>query len=510
MKLAYVVVAIAGAAYVARAIHQPFADGDLFWQKHLGAYVLAHGALPWSLGSETFTAAGVPWTPQEWLLGTAASLAISHHALVLLGVAAGAAVALAMLLCAWRASDAGASDLSVAICLALLAVGVEGSFGIRAQVFAWPLLCALFWLLDRRGRAIFWSLPVVAVWANVHASALLAVPLVWIDALVTVATKGIFDGETRRRLILAAILPLATLATPLGVRLWTYATMLLFSPIRHSIKEWQPIGWGTDFFWYGVAPMLALALLCARTLARERPRDIAWVLLLAGMAANAVRNVSLLGFALVPLAARAIDVLLGRFSWWPLQLLRSAGPRRLAVGATAVTAVAVAIVTLTSPPAKSAFATPVATFAEIAALPGEHRVFCYDFAVCSIALDYPNLRVFMDGRADPFPLAIWNDFNTIRFAHPGWQSRLDAWKVEVVVAKRNDSLARQLRALPEWQALPAVDRCCVVYRRVAPSGAVIRGWWSRFAEASAGGRTAASRRGTSVLPQTPRTRETPR
>jgi hypothetical protein len=465
MRLAFVVIVLAGAAYVARAIHQPFADGDLFWQKHLGAYVLAHGALPWSLGPETFTAAGAPWTPQEWLLGIAASLAISHGALAWLGVAAGLAVALAMLFCAWRATNVGASGAATAICIALLAVDVEGSFGIRAQVFAWPLLCAVFVLLDRRGRAIFWTLPVVALWANVHASALLALPIVWIDALVALATGGIADAETRRRLLLALAVPFATLATPLGVRLPIYAVTLLHSPIRQSIQEWQPVGFSHDFFWYGGAPMVVLVLACARTLARERPRDVAWALLFAGMSAMAVRNVALLGFALVPLAARAIDLLLARFAWWPPELLRSAGPRRLAFWATAIAAVAVIVVTVRTP-GKGAFAKPpVATFEAISALPGEHRVFCYDFAICSIALDYPNLRVFMDGRADPYPVPVWDDFNLIRHARWGWQARLDAWKVDVAVAKRDDALDRVMKKSGGWSALPVRDRCCVAYER---------------------------------------------
>jgi len=467
VRLALIVVALGAAAYVARAIRWPFADGDLFWQKHLGAYVLAHGALPHALGGETFTAAGAPWTPQEWLLGTLAAVTIAHGTLWMLGAAAGLAVAVAMLLCARRAVAAGASAAAVAVCVALLFVDVEGSFGIRAQVFAWPLFCALAWLLDRRGRAIFWVFPLVALWANVHASALIAVPLVWIDAAASAVTLGLRDAETRARCVLAALVPFATLLTPLGVRLPVYAVSLLGSPIRASIKEWQPLGWHHDFFWYGGMPLLVLASVAIRTSLRERPRDVAWSALLLAMTLSAVRNAPLLGFALVPLSARGIDALLGRFAWWPVDPLRSTGPRRLAAWLTAAAAAAVVVASLRVPAAKGAFAPPVATFARVAALPGEHRVFCYDFAVCSIALDYPSLRVFMDGRADPYPPAVWRDFNLIRSARRGWDARLHDYRVDVVVAGAGDALDRAIARSPDWRALPQADRCCRVYRPAA-------------------------------------------
>ncbi len=382
----------------------------------------------------------------------------------MLGVAAGLALAASMLLCARRAIDAGASDAATAICIALLCIDVEGSFGIRAQVFAWPAFCALLWMLDRRGRAIFWSFPLVAVWANVHASAMIAIPIVWIDAIAAVLREG-WCAETRRRIALALAVPFATLATPLGVRLPAYAVALLNSPIRHSIKEWQPIAWHHDFFWYGGMPLLALAVLGARTLARERPRDLAWAAMLAAAAASAVRNVSLLGFTLVPLSARALDLVLARVSWWPPAPLRTPGTRRFAFWTTAIAAAAVAAATLREAPARGTFVPPVYTFEQISALPGEHRVFCYDFAICSIGLDYPNVRVFLDGRADPYPVSVWNDFNLVREARPGWQARLDAYDVDVTIVKRYDALDRAMARDARWRPLPTLDACCRAYAR---------------------------------------------
>lgn len=468
MGLAYVVVLIICAAFTGRVAQDPFTDGDLFWQKHLGEYVLAHHALPTTLGTETFAAPGVPWTPQEWLLGIAAFLAISHGALWVLAIAIGFVLAAALLISAVRAQRFGGTILPVAIATVLLALDLEGSFGIRAQVLAWPLFALLLFALDLEGPAVFTVLAVIAAWANVHASVMLALPIVWIDALTTLFRRGIGDAETRRRLALALLAPLATLATPLGVRLPLYAIMLVQSPIRHSIDEWQPLALHHAFFWSGGAPMIALIALCIRRLWRERPRDLICGVVLLIMSIGAVRNAALLGIVLCPLAARAIDMLFERFAWWPVNPIRDEGPRWLAIGGSMAVAVLVFFVTWKTPLQKDAWVPPVATFDRLAASPQDHRVFCYDFSICSIALDHPNLQVFMDGRADPYPLSIWNDFNIIRGAHRDWANLLDVYKIDIVLAKRGDPLDKALTKRRGWTALPKVDRCCQAFVRPPP------------------------------------------
>ncbi|HTX58858.1 MAG TPA: hypothetical protein VMH02_04205, partial [Verrucomicrobiae bacterium] len=327
MALVYVVVAILGASFGARAIVRPYVDGDLFWQKHLGAYVLANHALPSALGGETFSAPGAPWIPQEWLFSTLVAYLLDRNGLWVLALGAAAALSIAALVTVVRGRRIGASPLALCLCTALLAVDLDGSYGIRAQVYAWPFFAALLFVLDGEGAWCFLALPLVALWANLHASAAIAVPMIWIDAIVRLLQRGIRERGVRLRLALSAAAPFALLATPLGAKLPLYALALVRSPIRRFIDEWQPLRWDHHFFWYGALPMLVLVALCARTLARERPRDLVWVALLTAMSVEAVRNAALLGFVVLPLAARALDLLLDRFALWHVDPLRSAGPR---------------------------------------------------------------------------------------------------------------------------------------------------------------------------------------
>ena len=464
MELPYLVVAILAAAFTGRLSQTPFVDGDLYWQRFLGAYVIAHHALPTALGSETFTAAGAPWTPQEWLLGLAAFAAMSHGALWMLVVAAGGALAATLLAVARRGRIGSGSAMSVTLTTLLCAADLEGSFGIRAQVFAWPLFALLLLVLDLDGPAVFAVLAIVVVWANVHASVMLAVPIVWIDAAATLWQRGMRHVQTQRRLLLALLVPLATLATPLGIALPRYAWMLIGSPIRRSINEWQPISLHDDFFWVGAVPMLVLVALCVRTLARERPRDLVWIGMLTAMSVLAVRDAALLGIVVAPAAARAIDLLRTRLNWKPPDTPASSRTRRLAIAATVLAAALAFVVTLRLP-AKNAWTGPAATFARLAASGTTRHVFCYDFSVCSMALQYGNLRVFMDGRADPYPLWVWSDFDRIRAVRPGWEQRLDADGVDTVVVKRGDALDAALAKKRRWKVGPSVDRCCRVYER---------------------------------------------
>ncbi|MGB7049557.1 MAG: hypothetical protein WBD57_14625, partial [Candidatus Cybelea sp.] len=52
--------------------------------------VLQTHRLPTALGSETFTAAGAPWVPQEWLFSVIVAVATNLHLFTVLAVAVSA------------------------------------------------------------------------------------------------------------------------------------------------------------------------------------------------------------------------------------------------------------------------------------------------------------------------------------------------------------------------------------------------------------------------------------
>ncbi|HTX60324.1 MAG TPA: hypothetical protein VMH02_11710 [Verrucomicrobiae bacterium] len=465
MRLVFVVVALFCAYLTGNRLAHPFIDGDLFWQRQLGEYVLAHHAIPHALGTDTFTAAGAPWVPHEWLLSTVVALAFAHDAIWTLSVLAGLAVFVALMLAAWRAKRAGTSTYSTLAVLIFAGICLEGPFAIRAQVLAWPLLAALMLALDLDGPGVLLALPLIAAWANLHASVMIAVPIVWLDAVVyawqrwrdgTLAS----DRGLRWRAVLCVGAPLATLCTPLGIALPIYSYDVLNSPLRQYIAEWQPLNGLTTQIVAGFFPLLALCLWAAPKLLRRRPRDLFLTLLMAVWTFVAVRNIALFGLVAVTGAAFAIDEGKGwedplaarRFAWVPAFALLVLVPL---VGAIAYRA----------QPISSVWTPPTQAVAALARMPGEHDLLCAEFSKCSVFLGTPNVRDFIDGRADPFPPDVWSAFVTISAMLPGWQETVDHYRVNAILANRGSDMESALKAWPAWREVPTSDACCTLFVR---------------------------------------------
>lgn len=469
MRLILSGVAIFCAYIVGDRLAYPFVDGDLFWQRRLGEFVLSNHAVPTSLGSDVFSAPGAPWVPHEWLLGVFVALAMDHNALWVMTVVAGLAVFVTLAVTALRAKRAGAATTSTLASLLFAGICFESTFALRAQVFAWPLLAAMMLALDTGGVAVLWAIPLVVVWANLHASVMLAIPIVWIDAAMYAwqrarAGRGIGAALTepgvRLRLALCIGVPLATLCTPLGVRLPIYAFELIQSPIRQYITEWQPTtGFSTQLV-AGMLPLLALCVYGAARVWRVRPRDLVLTGVMAVATLFAARNIALFAILAAVAASLAIEDPAG----WKDPL----AARRFAIVPWLVLFVGVPLAGYTAYHAKPMTATwepPVSSIAALAALPGEHDLLCTEFSRCAYALGTGNIKVFLDGRADPFPPEVWDGFLSVAEMAPGWPETLDHFKVNSLLVFKTDPLSTALKGMPGWREVPQDDACCDLFIR---------------------------------------------
>ena len=89
---------------------------------------------------------------------------------------------------------------------------------------------------------------------------------------------------------------------------------------------------------------------------------------------------------------------------------------------------------------------PLLAIAQLAALPLRQRLLCENFAWCGPALDTGRIGVFVDGRADPFPPAVWNDYDAIIHARPAWRALVRRYRVDALLVQRGGSLDRAARA----------------------------------------------------------------
>ena len=428
---AIVLAGLAGADAVG-VLGVPPSDGDLGWQHWLGVQILGSG-LPHALGAESFTAAGAPWVPQEWLFSALLALAAAHGVGWLFALAVGACAIVALGCIALRCARYGAHPAAVALVLIFAGVAMSQSFGVRVQVVGWAMLAAFLLALELPGRLRWTAILIAALWANVHASAVLA-PVLAAAAAAASAALGDRRGAVRDGVV-ALCSAIAVCATPFGTRLPLYALELAHSPIRHWIHEWRPTAFADPGFALGALP---LVLLAAFAVPRSW-RAAAIAAPFAYLTVIAVRNVPLAAIACAPLAAVALTALLP-------SLARLRPVRSRAVATAAVVAAFLTAGTANAIGARAVHdERPLTAIAQLARLPGRHRLLCEDFAWCGPAVDTGRVSVFLDGRADPFPPSVWTQYDTIIHVRKGWRLIVRRYRVDALLVRRGGPLDRSAR-----------------------------------------------------------------
>jgi len=295
--------AIFAIAFVLRLSGQVNQDA---WLGLVGGRTVVDHGLP---HHETWTiwGAGKQFVDQQWLaqavlyvvhaVGGFGLLAGSHAVLTL------AAIALAL----FYARRRGASQRSVLLLLPLGFFCLIGStWQVRTQTLAYLPFVACLWLLAEDARRpssrVFWCLPLLAVWGNLHGSAALGAGLV--------ALRGIDRARRGRRasgIALAVLAPAMLFVSPYGGSLAGYYHSTLFnSSFSSMLNEWQPPHWGVM-----AAPFFALAIGVAWLAGRSRialgrfERLALLATLVAGLSAN--RNIGWFAFAAIMLCPAAVE-----------------------------------------------------------------------------------------------------------------------------------------------------------------------------------------------------------
>ncbi len=444
----------------ALALRFPAGDGDLLWQRWLGDRILREHAIPRALGDETFAAAGAPWTPHEWLFSTmlaaSAQRGLTWFVPLICALAAGVALATVVLRCRRRGVSSTMTSAGVLVC----AFAMVQSFGVRAQVLGWAGVATVAWLLETEGPWAWAAVPVTAVWANLHASAFLAPAVAALFALGALVRDRALSREVRRSALIAAACGAATLATPLGFDLATYALALLASPIRHSISEWGATSASSYAFVAGALPLLlVLAAFGVRASVRDRLLATAFTLLLFA----AVRNVPVFALVAAPIALAALPKPRARTMTQPGAVRGAAWATLVAVALCGAT---IATLSWQRVPA-AANALPLSTAGALLAQERTApRVFCEDFAWCSLFLG-ERVRFFMDGRCDPYPEPVWRDYREVIDGNRRWAAILDRERVDAVLVRRNGALDSLLAERDRAWRRVASDRVSALYVRPA-------------------------------------------
>lgn len=258
------------------AIILPIQPHDYWWYLRLGKGVLENIAVP-VVDTYSSIQAGQPIVYQSWLSAVFLWLAFKANGIssTILLVAVMIGLTYGML---WLLFRQGGVGPRLATLLTLLA-GLSGSnnWGVRPQLFAYPLFLAVLWLLLRgqnREQKFLWLLvPLSFIWANLHGSFILFFFLI---GLAFVFGKG-----DRKKLFWVALAVLTvTLINPRGLVLWQSVIGTFTSPgIRNLSPEWLPPlnqGWQMNIFFAWLLLLVPLA-----SFARRRLSTFEWMLFLS-------------------------------------------------------------------------------------------------------------------------------------------------------------------------------------------------------------------------------------
>jgi hypothetical protein len=228
--------AIAVALWVGLLVLLPSEMSPDGWYAFLGGDVIVHHGLP-SHDTLTVWGHGRRWVDQQWLAQ------LTYYGLYALGglrlaLLVNAAIVAGSFLAAVQFARGSNVYVSVlgAISLAL------SSFALRPQTLVLPLFVALVWMLVKDARApsrrVFWTIPLLVLWANLHGSVTLGVVLV----LLAVAADAWPRRRPTGRTALLAVLAVASLfASPYALHLPGYYRTVLFNgEFAKYLPDWMP------------------------------------------------------------------------------------------------------------------------------------------------------------------------------------------------------------------------------------------------------------------------------
>src|SRR5947209_6673900 len=232
-------------AYAFFFASRPLSDGDFWWHLKTGEYIIRTGMVP-RTDLFSFTNYGRSWIALGWLSEAIFYVVYSRLGFNVLIFIFAMLTALAF----WIAFKRSESHPFIGGFAALLGVWtVLPTIGVRPRVFTLLLASVHLALLTRyarrgTGRAIWWLVPLMALWANLHGGFLTGLVLIGLTILgipLDAWAAGDKIGSVWLRLrVLALVLLgslLAVLLNPYGVRMYTFFIQALRSLVFQLVVE---------------------------------------------------------------------------------------------------------------------------------------------------------------------------------------------------------------------------------------------------------------------------------
>jgi hypothetical protein len=452
------------------------ADADSGWHIRTGEVILQTHTVP-QKDLYSFSKPAADWYAWEWL--TDIIWAKLHGAFGLRGICWFAGVLIiAFLALLLRFSLWMGASLFISLATALIAAGASSvHFLARPHIFTLALLPLSVWLIeaDRRrpSHRVFLMVPLVGLWANLHGG-FPAVLLVLGAAAagsaieVLIGASGVTWNRAIRYAALTAAGACASLANPYGYRLHQHMIEYLRSNwIRTVVEEFHSPSFNNEnMFQFEV--LLFLGLMAAASLIqRKRVTEVLWILGFGHMALSSVRHVTIYSAVTAPYIAVELT------RWWNYafggaskksiagiwnQIAADLTPSFnrttfwLPVVLTGALFLPASMAHWPSDYPKEMF--PVDLIHKRQQLLAHSRLLTTDqWGDYLIYLNYPEQRVFVDGRSDFYGPEIGNQYLQLLQGQYQWKTLLAKHRFDHVMAPLDWPLASLLKSDPDWKLL---------------------------------------------------------
>jgi hypothetical protein len=467
-------------------------DFDTWWHLAAGRWIAGHAAVP-STDTLSHTVRDHPWIDLQWGFDVAIYLLHAAGGPVLLCLAGAAGFSLAAVLL-FRLVRPHLGDVPGAGLVILALLAAQERFAVRPEMLSFPLLMGVLAVLERArisdGRGSWRLVPLMIVWANVHA--------LFVIGVFAIAC-ALADERTRRprRLVMWGCASVAAvLVNPYGLRGALFPLKLLSridgsSPAFQTIAEFRsPFGadaGGMAVAAYklllvlGIGAVLSAFVLNFRRKAGLGLGGLIYFAGLAGLSAAARRNGALFAFGCTPLIARSLGTALDAVP----EALRARARRHAGLGAAAVASASVLIGVSVITGAfyrwdrqprefgggviEGVFPVRAAAFVREAKLPG--TLYNDEAAGGYLAwADPTGSGVFIDGRLEVYDTAFFSDYVAAMYDQTRWQADADRYGVETAIVfhhwENRRRLVERLVRGGDWSLVYA-DEVAAVFVRVA-------------------------------------------
>jgi hypothetical protein len=468
------------------------APNDFWWHMAVGRDILANGQIP-AIDIYSYTMAGQPylsyqmfWLMDIWLYGWyslgGAELVLFIQSLIITGTY------LIILLLCWRISQKwGVTSFCL---LFTILLGIY-AWNVRPQAISF-LIGAIFLYgiyAYRRQPSLKWLLvfPVgMLVWVNSHGSFPIGLLLlsIWVgDEL----WGGYLTWRDEKRLILSkSIAPLSVLIVtvgvciinPRGIGILSYLMTMASNPaVQNTVPEWSPPNFNTPIGPLFFASILFTAVILARSPRRPTFFQLACFVAFAALGLWTTRGVVWFGLITTPILADHIAAFReeGKFidnsrkDQRILQLVNF-GILCLLLWLALVSLPWMRGLVPMRPDYRSLITrdTPVEAVKFLVDQRPAGRIF-NDMAFGSYLIwaAHPEYQVFSDPRIELFSVEIWNDYQEISRARPGWQAKLANYDIRTLIVNPDEqgALIKGVGQSDQWHLIYQ-DDTAVVYSMV--------------------------------------------